>query len=62
MALVRDDPGKSSGERLPIKFLDFEPDSAIRSYRPHAITILNNILPGIDVNDIAKSTLTFQVF
>lgn len=33
----------------------------LKSYRKHAIIILNNILPGLDVNDIPKSTLVFQV-
>uniref|UniRef100_A0A915D7Y9 Proteasome activator Blm10 mid region domain-containing protein n=1 Tax=Ditylenchus dipsaci TaxID=166011 RepID=A0A915D7Y9_9BILA len=58
--LVRDDPSKSQGERLPIKVTE-EVDAHMKSYRCHALSILVNILPGIDVNDISKSTLTFQI-
>lgn len=60
--LVRDNPNKSNGERLPIKFLgDSHSNAHLKSYRVQALSILINILPGIDVNDIAKSILTFQV-
>lgn len=60
--LVRDDPTKASGMRLPVYSLDESAeDSHLKSYRRHALSILMNILPGIDVNDISKSILTFQV-
>jgi hypothetical protein len=59
--LVTDDPSMSKGERLPIEFMD-DPTAHLKSYRIHAITLLNNILPGLDVNDMHKSALTFQVF
>ncbi|KAL3074330.1 hypothetical protein niasHS_015160 [Heterodera schachtii] len=58
--LVRDDPRKSGGQRLPIKSVE-DMDAHLKSYRRHAIIILNNILPGIDVNDIVKSSLVFQI-
>lgn len=47
--------------RLPIEFTE-ETFDHTRSYKRHALNILVNILPGIDVNDIGKSTLTFQVY
>lgn len=59
--LVRDDPSKSNGERHPLAFGDRDSNAYLKSYRGQALSILINILPGIDVNDIAKSILTFQV-
>ncbi|KAI1720671.1 proteasome-substrate-size regulator, mid region domain-containing protein [Ditylenchus destructor] len=60
VSLVRDNPAASNGERLPIEFTE-ETFDHTRSYKRHALNILVNILPGIDVNDIGKSTLTFQI-
>lgn len=61
VSIVRDNPAKSAGiQRLPIKSLE-DMEVHLKSYRKHAIIILNNILPGLDVNDIPKSTLVFQV-
>ena len=59
MPIVRDHPSRSGqGQRLPIKSVE---DMDLKSYRKHAIGILNNLLPGLDVNDVGKSTLAFQV-
>uniref|UniRef100_A0A914I0E6 Proteasome activator complex subunit 4 n=1 Tax=Globodera rostochiensis TaxID=31243 RepID=A0A914I0E6_GLORO len=58
--LVRDDPRRSDGQRLPIKSVE-DMDAHLKSYRRHAIIILNNILPGLDVNDIVKSSFVFQI-
>lgn len=60
--LVRDDPTKSNAERHPIAcFQNTLSNAHLKSYRCQALSILLDILPGIDVNDTAKSILTFQV-
>jgi len=60
--LVRDDPSRApNAKRLPLRSMDVDEEAHLRSFRGHALTILLNILPGIDVNDIVKATLTFQV-
>lgn len=58
--LIKDEKRSSEMETLPLKF--FESNSSnIKGFRSQALFILNNILPGIDLNDIGKSALTFQV-
>uniref|UniRef100_A0A7E4VS87 Proteasome activator complex subunit 4 n=1 Tax=Panagrellus redivivus TaxID=6233 RepID=A0A7E4VS87_PANRE len=56
--IARDDPS-GDRERLPLK--TFEGSEVNRSLRIHLITILNNILPGLDVNDSNKCAYSFQV-
>lgn len=56
--LSRDEPTPGR-ERFSMKLLDNVENN--QSLRSHFITILNNILPGLDVNDSTKSALTFQV-
>lgn len=55
--LARDEviPGR---ERLKLKTMDEEND---KSLRIHFIRLLNNLLPGLDINDIRKSSMTFQI-
>lgn len=62
VALVRDDPTKMKGERRPLKYIEsVDPDAHLKSFRVHAINILCSILPGIDLNDTIKTTLTVQI-
>ena len=56
--LSRDEPIPGR-ERINMKLLENAENN--RSLRSHFITILNNILPGLDVNDSTKSALTFKV-
>jgi proteasome activator subunit 4 len=56
--LSRDEPTPGR-ERFNMKLLDNVENN--QSLRSHFITILNNILPGLDVNDSTKSALTFQI-
>lgn len=60
--LVRDDPIKQNGERSPLKnFESSSPDSHLKSFRIHAICLLERLLPAIDLNDVTKTTLTIQI-
>uniref|UniRef100_A0A1I7RNY6 Proteasome activator complex subunit 4 n=1 Tax=Bursaphelenchus xylophilus TaxID=6326 RepID=A0A1I7RNY6_BURXY len=62
VSLVRDDTTKSKGERRALKYTEsIEPEAHLKSFRIHAINILCNILPGIDMNDTVKTTLTVQI-
>jgi proteasome activator subunit 4 len=56
--LARDEPIPG---RLRFNMKLFDNAENSRSLRSHFITILNNILPGLDVNDSTKSALTFQI-
>ncbi|TKR87481.1 hypothetical protein L596_011872 [Steinernema carpocapsae] len=59
LPLVRDKDDPPEGiKRRAIQSVE---DVPVKPYRIFAIKILREILPGIDVNDIAKSLLTFQI-
>lgn len=61
--LVRDDPSKVEGERRQlVNFEASSPESHLKSFRIHAIYLLERLLPGIDLNDAMKTTLSIQVF
>jgi hypothetical protein len=60
--LVRDDPVKNDGERRVLRnFEASSPDSHLKSFRIHAIYLLERLLPAIDLNDALKTMLSVQV-
>ncbi|KAK0412054.1 hypothetical protein QR680_006010 [Steinernema hermaphroditum] len=59
LSLVRDKDEPPAG--LKRRQLQYIEDHPIKPYRIYAINLLRSVLPGIDVNDIAKSLLTFQI-
>uniref|UniRef100_A0A1I7YJA7 BLM10_mid domain-containing protein n=1 Tax=Steinernema glaseri TaxID=37863 RepID=A0A1I7YJA7_9BILA len=59
LPLVRDKDDPPSG--LKRRQLQYIEDQPVKPYRIYAINLLRSVLPGIDVNDIAKSLLTFQI-
>lgn len=61
MQLVRDDPTTGSRERRPLRNFEANPDSHLKSFRIHAIYLLERLLPAIDLNDAIKTTLSIQI-
>lgn len=59
---MRDDPTKTLGERRALKnFEASSPDSHLKSFRIHAIYLLERMTQVIDLNDVMKTTLAIQI-